>query len=112
MNTRFLKVIRDLTSDYAKNFMLVLAIAIGVFGMGTIFGAYTVLNREMRSNYLGTHPASATIELESSISAELLDSVRAFPGIKIAERHATLIGSHPEEIRLVLARANRDGVSF
>ena len=90
-NTRFLKVIRDLTSDYPKNFMLVLAIAIGVFGMGSILGGYTVLDREMKSNYGGTNPASATLELDTSISTELLDSVRAFPGIKIAERHATLI---------------------
>jgi putative ABC transport system permease protein len=90
MNIRFLKVIRDLTSDYSKNFMLVLAIAIGVFGIGAILGAYSVLTREMSSNYLGTNPASATIEIDSSISKELLDSVKIFPGIKDAERHATI----------------------
>jgi putative ABC transport system permease protein len=90
MNIRFLKVIRDLTSDYSKNFMLVLAIAIGVFGIGSILGAYSVLTREMSSNYLGTNPASATIEIDSSISKELLDSVKIFPGIKDAERHATI----------------------
>jgi len=87
-----MKVIRDLTSDYAKNLMLVLAIAIGVFGIGSILGSHSVLTREMSSNYLSTEPASATIAIEGNISNELLDSVRIFPGVSKAERRATITG--------------------
>src|SRR5688572_11922286 len=92
MKTRYLKVVRDLTSDYTKNLMLVLAIAIGVFGIGSILGAYHVLNREMTVNYMSTEPASATIEIQGHISSSLLDSVRKFAGIKKAERRATVVG--------------------
>jgi putative ABC transport system permease protein len=91
MKPRYMKVIRDLTSDYAKNLMLVLAIGIGVFGIGAILGAYEVINREMTNNYMSTKPASATIEMEGNITAGLLDSVRTFPGIKFAERRATIV---------------------
>lgn len=70
--------------------MLVLAIAVGVFGIGSILGAYKVINREMASNYLSTEPASATIEFEGTLSDALLDSVKSFPGIKKAERRATI----------------------
>jgi putative ABC transport system permease protein len=91
MQTRYSKVLRDLTSDYSKSFMLVLAIAIGVFGIGSILGGYGVIKREMTDNYMSTVPASATIELEDSITSGLLDSVKKFPGIKAAERHATLV---------------------
>ncbi len=90
MKPRYMKVIRDLTSNYSRNLMLVLAIAIGVFGIGSILGGYAVISREMAANYLSTEPASATIEFEGKISDELLDSVRAFPGIKKAERRATI----------------------
>jgi putative ABC transport system permease protein len=90
MKPRYLKVIRDLTSNYSKNLMLVLAIAVGVFGIGSILGAYKVINREMATNYLSTEPASATIEFEGTISNELLDSVKSLPGIKTAERRATI----------------------
>ena len=90
MKPRYMKVIRDLTSNYSKNLMLVLAIAVGVFGIGSILGAYKVINREMATNYLSTEPASATIEFEGTISNALLDSVKSFPGIKKAERRATI----------------------
>ena len=90
MKTRYTKVIRDLTSSYSKTLMLALAIAVGVFGIGSILGCYTVINREMATNYLSTEPASATIEFGGIISKELLDSVKAFPGIKKAERRATI----------------------
>ena len=61
--------------------MLVLAIAIGVFGIGSILGGYSVIKREMTDNYISTVPASATIEIEGAISKELVDSVKQFPGI-------------------------------
>jgi putative ABC transport system permease protein len=92
MKPRYRKVIRDLTSDYSKNLLLVLAIAIGVFGIGSILGCYAVISREMASNYRSTEPASATIEIEGEISAALLDRVRAFPGVKKAARRATIVG--------------------
>src|SRR5579859_1070488 len=91
MQTRYYKVIRDLTSDYSKNFMLVLAISIGVFGIGSILGGYGVIKREMTGNYMRTVPASATIEVEGDITEGLVDSVKRFPGIAEVERHATLV---------------------
>ena len=91
MKIRYRKVIRDLTSDYSKNFMFVLAIGIGVFGIGSILGGYSVIKREMKDNYMGTVPASATIEIEGKITKELVDSVKQFSGIAEAERHATMV---------------------
>jgi putative ABC transport system permease protein len=91
MKIRFLKVVRDLTSDYTKNVMMVLAIGIGVFGIGTILGGYSVLKREMSANYNGTNPASATIEIAQDISQTLLDSIRQLDYISEAERHATVV---------------------
>lgn len=92
MKTRYIKVIRDLTSDYPKNLALVLAIGLGIFGIGTILGTHAVVSREMTDNYMGTAPASATIEFDGSIPATLTDSVLKFPGIKKAERRATVDG--------------------
>ena len=90
MKIRYLKVLRDLTSDYARTAMLVLAIAIGVLGVGTILGGYAVITREMTTNYSSTLPASATLELNEPISRELVDSVRRLPNLQTADRRATL----------------------
>jgi putative ABC transport system permease protein len=90
MSVRYWKVIRDLTSDKARTLLLVIALAIGVFGVGTILSTYSVLSREMTANYRGTNPASATIEMEQDITPGLLDSVKLLPGIRHAERHATI----------------------
>jgi len=86
-----MKVVRDLTSDYSKNLMLILSIGIGIFGIGAILGGYSVIKREMTQNYVSTVPASATIEMEQHISTALLDSVKRFSGVKEAERHATMV---------------------
>lgn len=90
MKIGYIKVIRDLASDYRKNLMLILAIALGVFGIGAILGGYSVIKREMADNYLSTVPASATIELEDSLSSHLIDEIERLPGIQVAERHATV----------------------
>ena len=92
LRPRFAKVIRDLKTDFTKSALLVLAIAIGVFGIGSILGAYAVLTREMARNYLGTEPASATIKIENSaIDQSLLEGVRKIPGVLQTERHATIL---------------------
>ena len=91
MQTRYNKIIRDITGDYSKNFMLILAIAIGVFGIGSILGGYSVIKREMTANYMNTVPASATIEVSGELSKEIVDRIKRLPGIQEAERHATLV---------------------
>lgn len=91
MPTRFYKVLRDLLSDSAKSLMLILSIALGIFGIGTILGSYSVVQREMKDNYMNTVPASATIEVDSAISKELIDSIKSIPSIAEAERHASIV---------------------
>lgn len=99
MKTRFNKVTRDLTGDYRKNMLLVFAIAIGVFGIGTILGSYSVIKREMAQNYASTHPASATIEIDGGLSKEIVNEIKMHPGVKLAERHATIIARMQVGIR-------------
>ena len=85
--------------------MLIIAISIGVFGIGSILGGYSVVQREMTDNYLGTGPASATIEIEGEITKALVDSVKQFPGIKEAERHATLVARMKVDEKMASALA-------
>ena len=93
LNTRYFKVFRDITSDLPKNSLLMLSIAIGVLGIGTILGAYSVLTREMGGNYMGTNPAMATIQIKNdTIGSKLLEDIKKLPNVSDAERRATVLG--------------------
>lgn len=64
--------------------MMLIAIAVGIFGVGTILSAYTILTREVSRNYRNTNPASASLEMDQ-VDDSLVDSVRQRPGIAAAE---------------------------
>jgi len=83
---RWKKIIRDLQAARGRMAMMVIAIAVSIFGVGMILSAYTILSREMSRNYLGTNPASAFIELDRVDDAlALARAVSQRPGISEAE---------------------------
>ena len=84
LSPRWKKLWRDLQAARGRMLMMVLAIAVSIFGVGTILSADTILMREISRNYLGTQPASAFLELDRVDSA-LVQAVRAQPGIADAE---------------------------
>jgi putative ABC transport system permease protein len=87
---RWQKLLRDLWLTRGRTALMVIAIAVSLFGVGTVLSAYAILTPEISRNYLGTHPASATIELDQ-VDDALLAAVRARPGIAAAEARETLI---------------------
>ncbi|MHB1405264.1 MAG: ABC transporter permease [Desulfitobacteriaceae bacterium] len=81
---------RDLWIARGRMLMMVIAIAVGIFGVATILSTYTILNREVSRNYLGTNPASAQLEMDK-VDDSLIDSVRLRPGIADAEASSVVI---------------------
>jgi len=81
---RWKKLIRDLQSARGRMAMMVVAIAVSIFSVGTFLGAYTISIREMSRNYLGTNPASAFIELDR-VDDALVKAVSEREGISEAE---------------------------
>jgi putative ABC transport system permease protein len=87
---RWQKLLRDLWLMRGRTALMVIAIAVSLFGVGTVLSAYAILTPEISRNYLGTNPASATLELDR-VDDALLAAVRARPGIGAAEARETLI---------------------
>lgn len=81
---RWKKLLRDLQAARGRMAMMVIAIAVSIFGVGMILSAYTILSREMSRNYLGTNPASAFIELDR-VDDALVEAVSQRPNILEAE---------------------------
>ncbi|MBI4966832.1 MAG: FtsX-like permease family protein [Rhodospirillales bacterium] len=86
---RWRKIWGDIAAARGRTLMLVIALAAGVFGLSTILSAYSVLTREIAFNYQATHPASATIEMET-VSDAVLARVRSRPEIAEVERRAVV----------------------
>jgi putative ABC transport system permease protein len=84
VSPRWKKLWRDLRAARGRMIMMVIAIAVSIFGVGTILSAYTILMREISRNYLDTNPASAFLELDR-VDESLVQAVRQQPGIADAE---------------------------
>jgi putative ABC transport system permease protein len=70
---------------------MIAAIAVSLAALGTLLGAVAILRREMSRNYLGTRPASATLELDAPVDDALVDAVRSLPDVEEAESRGTIL---------------------
>ncbi len=88
---RWTKLVRDVRSERGRLALMIAAIAVSLAGVGGVLGGYAVLTREIAANYLGTHPAVATLELEDGADAALVDAVRRLPGVADAEARDVIV---------------------
>jgi putative ABC transport system permease protein len=80
---RWIKLLRDLQAEAGRNLIMLVAIGVALFGVMVMLGAYAVVTREVRVNYLTTNPASASIDV--AVTRRVLELARSFPGIADAE---------------------------
>ncbi|MFK7803414.1 MAG: ABC transporter permease [Anaerolineae bacterium] len=88
-NLRFRKIWGDIWINEGRSFMAILAIAIGIFGAGSVLITYAILEREIDANYMGTTPASAKLFMPS-VDRELAERVEALPAVEIADLRRTI----------------------
>jgi putative ABC transport system permease protein len=91
VGVRARKLARELAVAPGRTLAMIVAVAAGGIAVGSSLGAYTILGREIQRSYRETHPASATFELEHSISRERVEAVRQRPEVVEAEAHATVL---------------------
>ena len=91
ITSRWRKSLRDLWLNKARTLLVVLAISIGIFGLGVVVNAYSILMREMDENYLRTNPASVTLWTDP-IDDDFVQAVRDLPEIGDAEVRRKVVG--------------------
>jgi len=80
---RWMKLLRDLQAEAGRNLLMLAAIGVALFGVMVMLGTYAIVTREVRVNYLGTNPASASIDVD--VTPRALEIARTFPGVADAE---------------------------
>ncbi|MBI5303018.1 MAG: ABC transporter permease [Chloroflexi bacterium] len=86
---RWRKILRDLWLNKTRTLLVVLSIAVGVFGVGTVTHTFTTVQDEMMANYPKARPASATIYADA-FDDTLLETIRRMPGIAEVEARTSL----------------------
>ncbi len=81
---RWRKVLRELRTSRMRTLLVVLSIAVGVFAFGLIAASRLAVTRELRSSFLATNPASATLHTEL-FDDDLIESVERVAGVADAQ---------------------------
>lgn len=62
---RLKKVYKDLLLNKSRTILVILAIALGVIGVGSVLNTNYILEREMNKNYMDTNPASFILWMDN-----------------------------------------------
>ncbi len=89
VSVRWRKVLRDLWGNELRTILAIMAIALGILGVGSILSAYAILTREINVNFMATTPASAILYVDKADS-ELAKMVERLPGVAAAEPRRTI----------------------
>lgn len=84
MTPLILKPLSDLRMVWRQVVLAVVALVIGIWGIGGIFWSYTVLTHDLRENFVATRPAHAIL-VSSDFSGLDLAQLRKRPEIESAE---------------------------
>ena len=84
MRPRWRKVIHDLFDNKARTAMVVLSIAVGVFSIGVIAGAYAIISNDMSASYAANVPSNIELRM-ANFNDAALESVRNSSGVGEAE---------------------------
>ena len=84
MRPRWRKVLHDLFDNKARTLLVVFSIAVGVFSIGVISGAYQIIKNDMSISYAANNPSN--VELRTlNFNDDVLASIKNAQGVDIAE---------------------------
>jgi putative ABC transport system permease protein len=84
MRPRWRKVLHDLWDSKSRTALVVFSIAVGVFSIGVIVGAYVIISNDMSISYASNNPTNIEIRA-ASIDTTLVKTIQNLNGIKQAE---------------------------
>src|SRR5690349_4334352 len=84
MKPRWRKVIHDLLDNKARTLLVVFSIAVGVFSIGVIAGAYQIISNDMSASYSANKPANIELRM-TNFDEDSLTMIRNQRGVHSAE---------------------------
>jgi putative ABC transport system permease protein len=84
MRPRWRKVFHDLWDNKARTLLVVFSIAVGVFSIGVIAGAYQIIANDMSASYSANQPANVELRM-TDFDEDVLDLIHNQRGVEEAE---------------------------
>jgi putative ABC transport system permease protein len=84
MRPRWRKVLHDLWDNKARTLLVVFSIAVGVFSIGVISGAYQIISNDMSASYAANNPSNIEARM-ANYDDDVLTSIRNSHGVGEAE---------------------------
>lgn len=84
MKPRWRKVFHDLVDNKGRTLLVVFSIAVGVFSIGVIAGAYRIISNDMRVSYSANNPANIELRM-TNFDEDVIDSIRNMRNVQEAE---------------------------
>lgn len=84
MKPRWRKVFHDLLDNKGRTLLVVFSIAVGVFSIGVIAGAYQIISNDMSASYGSSRPANIELRM-SNFDEDVLASIHNERGVADAE---------------------------
>src|SRR5215207_1184604 len=84
MKPRWRKVFHDLLDNKGRTLLVVFSIAVGVFSIGVIAGAYQIISNDMSASYASNRPANIELRM-ANFDDDVLTSVHNQHGVEEAE---------------------------
>lgn len=92
MRSSWQKIKRDIQANRSRVLLGSLAIMVASFVLMTVSSSFWVLRREIARDFLETRPQDASLVFGLDSSKNIVDSLKAIPGIEEAELRQTLEG--------------------
>ena len=76
LRSRWSKVLNDLWGNKTRTLLIVLSIAVGLFAVGTIVSAQTILSKGMAESFAAINPSSGTVRTDELFEDDFIQAVR------------------------------------
>lgn len=85
MRPRWRKVLLDLTDNWLRSALVVFSIAVGVFSIGVISGAYVIIANDMSASYSANQPMNVELRMSDPFTSDLVTTIEGLRGVEAAE---------------------------
>ena len=85
LRARWYKVINDLFGNKTRTLLIVLSMSVGLFALGIILSARTILSEGLAESFAAINPSSGTVRTAELFEEDFIESVRSMEDVQEAD---------------------------